>query len=148
MPPFLDFDTSLENSRLDQTTNTPALATLFLLADQIEWMNSQGGLEWSASRCDQSAGILYSWAENARASPPPLSPTPTHAARSSARSTSSTASTPTAIAATLRANGIVDTESYRKLGRNQLRIAMFPAIEPTDVEALSACVDWIVEQTG
>ena len=138
IPAFLDLKIALDNSVLDQTYNTPALATIFLLAEQLDWMNDNGGLEWTASRCDRSAEILYTLGRAVRLRPPvrrePGRPQP----RGRAPSTSSTRSTPSAVAAVLRANGIVDTEPYRKLGRNQLRIAMFPAIEPDDVAALCA----------
>jgi phosphoserine aminotransferase len=142
-PSSLDLTIALENSRLDQTYNTPALVTLFLLADTIEWINDQGGLEWSASRCDRSAEILYGWAE---ASP---HATPFVAKPSERSHVSATIDfegvDANEIAAVLRANGIVDTESYRKLGRNQLRIALFPAIEPDDVATLTRAIDFIIE---
>jgi len=144
-PAFLDLNVALENSRLNQTYNTPALATLWLLATQIEWFNAQGGLEWAASRTDTSAEILYGWAEAAEFATPFVAKV---AERSHAVATIDFTGDvdAAAIAATLRANGIVDTEPYRKLGRNQLRIALFPAIEPADVEALTACIDWVVAQ--
>ncbi len=141
VPAFLDLGIALENSRLDQTYNTPALATLFLFAEQLGWMLNNGGLEWAASRCDRSAEILYGWAERSDYATPFVAD-PASAATSSAPSTSTAASTPT-VSAVLRANGMVDTESYRKLGRNQLRIAMFPGIDPDDVAALTACVDHV-----
>jgi phosphoserine aminotransferase len=143
-PPSIDLGIALENSRLDQTYNTPALATIFLVADTLEWMLEHGGLEWSASRCDRSAEILYGWAE---AHP--------HAAPFVAKPSERSHVTGTidfdgvdaaAIAAVLRANGIVDTEPYRKLGRNQLRIAMFPAIEPDDIATLTRAIDFVVER--
>ena len=142
-PASLDLAIALENSRLDQTYNTPALVTLFLLADTIDWMLDHGGLDWAASRCDRSAEILYGWAE--------ASPTATpFVAKPSERShTSATIDfdgvDASEIAAVLRANGIVDTEPYRKLGRNQLRIAMFPAIEPDDVATLTHAIDFVVD---
>jgi phosphoserine aminotransferase len=145
VPAFLDLSIALEQSRLDQTYNTPALATLLLLADQIDWMNAQGGLDWAVGRTAESSGRLYTWADKAPyASPFVADP----AERSPVVGTidfddSIDAS---AIAKVLRANGIVDTEPYRKLGRNQLRIAMFPAIEPDDVEALTHCIDWVVDR--
>jgi phosphoserine aminotransferase len=146
-PASLDLHIALEQSRLDQTYNTPALATLFLLADQIDWMLGHGGLEWCASRCDRSAEHLYGWAEaSPYASPYVEDP----AARSHVVGTIDFADDvdATAIAKVLRANGIVDTEPYRKLGRNQLRIAMFPAVEPDDVATLTRAVDFVVEQLG
>jgi phosphoserine aminotransferase len=144
VPASLDLGIALEQSRLDQTYNTPALATLFLLADQIDWMLSHGGLEWATSRCDRSAETLYGWAEaSAVASPYVAKPDE----RSHVVGTIDFADglDAAAIAAALRANGIVDTEPYRKLGRNQLRIAMFPAIEPDDVGILTRAVDYVVE---
>ncbi len=143
-PPSLDLGIALQNSRLDQTYNTPALATLFLLADTIEWINGNGGLEWSVRRCEQSAEIVYGWAEaSPHASPFVTKP----AERSTVTATIDFEGVRADdLATALRANGIVDTESYRKLGRNQLRIAMFPAVEPDDVEALTACIDYVVGQ--
>ena len=145
VPASLDLGIALAQSRLDQTYNTPALATLFLLADQIDWMLGNGGLEWSAGRCDRSAEILYGWAEaSAIASPYVAKPDE----RSRVVGTIDFADTidAAAIARTLRANGIVDTEPYRKLGRNQLRIAMFPAIEPDDVATLTHAIDFVISE--
>lgn len=144
MPPSLSLPLALENSRADQTYNTPALATLFLLAEQVEWMLGEGGLEWAAARSDRSAAILYGWAEASEyAAPYVVDP----GVRSPVTGTIdfSASIDAAAIAATLRANGILDTEPYRKLGRNQLRIAMFPGIDPEDIAALTACVDYVVE---
>ena len=145
VPRFLDLNVAVENSRLNQTYNTPALATLWLLAEQIEWMNAQGGLEWAASRSDTSAEILYGWAE-AAAFATPFVANPADRSHSVATIDFSDEVDAARIARTLRDNGVVDTEPYRKLGRNQLRIALFPAIEPADVEALTACIDWVVER--
>jgi phosphoserine aminotransferase len=145
MPAFLDLVTAVENSRLEQTYNTPALATVFLAAEQTDWMLAQGGLSWAAKRTAESASILYGWAErSAVASPFVTDP----ALRSNVVATIDFADGVDAslIAKTLRANGIVDTEPYRKLGRNQLRVAMFPAVEPSDIDALTACIDYIVER--
>lgn len=144
VPPSLDLAVALESSRLDQTYNTPALATLFLLADQVEWMLGQGGLEWAASRCDRSAEILYGWAE---ASPvaTPFVAKPSERSPVTATVDFDETVDAAALATTLRANGIVDTEPYRKLGRNQLRIALFPAIEPDDVATLTRAIDYLVE---
>jgi phosphoserine aminotransferase len=142
VPAFLDLKIALDNSRLDQTYNTPALATLLLFAEQVDWMLANGGLEWTASRCDRSAEILYTWAEQSDfASPFVEKPSE----RSHVVGTIDLADSIDAkqVAATLRANGILDTEPYRKLGRNQLRIAMFPAIDPDDVSALCACVNHV-----
>ena len=143
VPASLDLRIALENSRQDQTYNTPALATLFLLTDQVEWMIAHGGLEWAASRCDRSAEYLYGWAESASyASPFVAKPAErSHVVGTVDLDTSVEASTVTRV---LRANGIVDTEPYRKLGRNQLRVAMFPAVEPDDVAALTRCIDHVV----
>ena len=143
MPASLDLSIALENSRKDQTYNTPALATIFLAVQQVEWINNNGGLEWAAGRCDQSAQTMYSWAQAAAyASPFVVDP----ADRSHVVATIDLDETidATIVSKVLRANGIVDTESYRKLGRNQLRVAMFPAIDPADVEALTHCVDHVV----
>jgi phosphoserine aminotransferase len=150
IPDFLSLRIALENSAKDQTYNTPAVATLFLLAEQIEWMLGQGGLPWASARSAQSAATLYGWAERTGyvspfvADPAQRSPvvgTIDISPQAGALSADD-------IAATLRANGIVDTESYRKLGRNQLRIAMFPAVDPADIEALTACIDYVAERLG
>jgi phosphoserine aminotransferase len=145
VPASLDLSIAVENSRLEQTYNTPALATLLLLAEQVEWMNENGGLEFSAGRCDRSAAILYGWAERTEYTSPFVVDTE---ARSHVVGTIDFAESvdAAAVAATLRQNGIVDTEPYRKLGRNQLRIGMFPAVDPEDVEALTACIDHVVSQ--
>lgn len=145
IPAFLDLVTAIENSRKQQTYNTPALATIFLAAEQTEWILGQGGLAWSTKRTAESAAALYGWAErSAVASPFVADP----ALRSTVVATVDFAAGVDAsvIAKVLRANGIVDTEPYRKLGRNQLRIAMYPAVDPADVEALTACIDYIVGQ--
>jgi phosphoserine aminotransferase len=142
-PASLDLSIALENSRLDQTYNTPALATLFLLDQQLRWMNEGGGLEFAASRSDESASILYEWAEKASyASPFVADP----AMRSSVVGTIDLegVDAPT-VSKVLRDNGIVDTDSYRKLGRNQLRIGMFPSVDASDIEALTQCIDWVVD---
>ena len=142
-PAFLDLKLAADNSRKDQTYNTPALATVFLTAQQVDWLNGNGGLEWAASRSDQSADILYGWAESSDIAEPFVADA---AARSRVVATIDFDDRVDAdtISAVLRANGIVDTEGYRKLGRNQLRIGMFPAIEPEDIKALTACLDYIV----
>jgi phosphoserine aminotransferase len=146
-PESLSLSTALENSRKEQTYNTPALATLILLADQIEWMLGSGGLDWCVERSGASSGHLYEWAEE-RDWAAPFVADP--AKRSLVVGTIDFAEGVDAavIAATLRENGIVDTEPYRKLGRNQLRIGLFPTVEPGDVEALTACIDWVVENVG
>ncbi|MEO3743582.1 phosphoserine transaminase [Plantactinospora sp. B5E13] len=145
IPAFLDLVTAIDNSRLEQTYNTPALATVFLAAEQTDWMNAQGGLAWAAKRTAESAAIVYGWAERSTVATPFVTDP---ALRSNVVATIDFAEgvDATAIAKALRANGIVDTEPYRKLGRNQLRIALFPAVEPADVEALTACVDHVVER--
>jgi phosphoserine aminotransferase len=144
-PVFLDLMTAVENSRLDQTTNTPALATLFLLSNQIDWINHQGGLDWAAERCEHSSSILYGWAEKSGFATPFVT-APEQRSPVVGTIDFDDEINANVVASILRDNGIVDTESYRKLGRNQLRVALFPAIEPADVEALTACIDWIVER--
>lgn len=143
IPAFFDLSIAIENSRLDQTYNTPAVTTLMLLADQIEWMNTNGGLSFAAGRSEKSSNILYSWAEKTSYTTPFVT---NSAMRSKVVGTINfdDAIDATKIAAALRANGIVDTEPYRKLGKNQLRIGMFPAVEPSDVEALTKCIDFVV----
>ncbi len=147
IPEFLSLHTALENSRKDQTYNTPAVATLFLLADQINWMLDGGGLDWCVARTRASSEHLYGWAERTGYTTPFVTDP---AKRSLVVGTIDfdDALDAAAVAATLRANGIVDVEPYRKLGRNQLRIGMFPAVETADVQALTACVDWVVERIG
>jgi phosphoserine aminotransferase len=145
-PAFLSLAVAVENSRKEQTYNTPAVATLFLLAEQIEWLVDGGGLEFGVSRTRASSDHLYGWAETAEMASPFVSDP---AKRSLVVGTIDFAEEvdAAALAATLRANGIVDTEPYRKLGRNQLRIGMFPAVDPADVEALTACIDWVLENS-
>ncbi|WP_126297660.1 phosphoserine transaminase [Cellulomonas fimi] len=147
VPEFLSLTTAVANSRLDQTLNTPAIATLVLLAEQLDWMVAQGGLAWAAQRTATSAAHLYGWAE-ARDWASPFVPDP--AARSSVVGTIDLSPEVEAatVAKVLRAHGVVDVEPYRKLGRNQLRIAMYPAVDPEDVLALTACVDHVVEHLG
>jgi phosphoserine aminotransferase len=143
IPAILDLGLALDNSRKDQTLNTPALATLFLLAEQIGWLLGNGGLAWSTKRCEESAGIVYGWAE---ASPyaRPFVADPARRSRTVATIDLDESIDATRVTAALRANGIVDTEPYRKLGRNQLRIGMFPAIEPSDLVRLTRSVDYVV----
>ncbi|MBG0739677.1 phosphoserine transaminase [Paeniglutamicibacter antarcticus] len=143
IPDFLNLQTAIDNSRLNQTYNTPALATLVTLNEQIKWLNTSGGLDFAAARTADSAGRLYSWAEqSAVASPFVTDP----ADRSNVIVTIDFDGSvdAAAVAKTLRANGIVDVEPYRKLGRNQLRVATFVAIEPDDVSALIACIDFVI----
>jgi len=143
VPAFFDLGIAIENSRLDQTYNTPALVTLMLLAEQIEWMNANGGLTFAAGRSTQSSDILYSWAEKTSYTTPFVTDP---AMRSKVVGTIDfdDAIDATKICAALRANGIVDTEPYRKLGKNQIRIGMFPAVDPSDVDALTKCIDHVV----
>ena len=143
VPAFFDLGIAIENSRLDQTYNTPALMTLMLLADQIEWMNTNGGLKFAAGRSADSASRLYSWAEKTSYTTPFVTDP---AMRSKVVGTINfdEAIDANFVAATLRANGIVDTDSYRKLGKNQLRVGMFPAIDPSDLDALTASIDFVV----
>lgn len=145
VPAFFDLRTALAQSRLDQTYNTPALATIFLMAEQLDWMNGQGGLDAMVARTTESSTHLYRWAEEHPLATPFVAD-PEH--RSLVVGTVDLdASVPAEqVAAVLRANGVVDTEPYRKLGRNQLRIAMFPAVEPADVRALTTCLDWVIER--
>ena len=143
VPASYDLTIAVEQSRLDQTYNTPALATIFLMAEQVDWINAQGGLDWSVARTRDSSERLYGWAETSPyASAFVLDP----AMRSQVVGTIDFDDSvdAAAVAKVLRANGVVDTEPYRKLGRNQLRIAMFPAVEPSDVEALTGCIDHVV----
>ena len=143
-PAFLSLQIALESSRKEQTYNTPALATLLLLADQVEWMLGHCGLDWCVERTSASSGHLYAWAEAAEQATPFVADP---AKRSLVVGTIDFTGEidAAALAATLRANGIVDVEPYRKLGRNQLRVGMFPAVEPADVEALTACIEWTIE---
>ncbi|MGH3435840.1 MAG: phosphoserine transaminase [Sciscionella sp.] len=147
VPEFLSLTTALDNSRKDQTYNTPSVATLFLLADQIEWMLANGGLPWTTARTADSSSRLYEWAEKTSYTTPFVSDP---AKRSQVVGTVDFTDSvdAAAVAKTLRGNGIVDVEPYRKLGRNQLRVGMFPAIDPDDVTALTRCVDWVVERQG
>ena len=143
VPAFFDLGIAIENSRLDQTYNTPALMTLMLLADQIEWMNTNGGLKFAAGRSADSSSRLYSWAEKTSYTTPFVTDP---AMRSKVVGTINfdEAIDANVVAATLRANGIVDTDSYRKLGKNQLRVGMFPAVDPSDIDALTASIDFVV----
>ncbi|WP_243791543.1 phosphoserine transaminase [Saccharopolyspora gloriosae] len=145
VPEFLSLPTALDNSRKDQTYNTPAVATLFLLADQIDWMNSQGGLDWCTARTRESSQRLYQWAE-ASSYATPFVQDPAKRSQVVVTLDFDDSIDAAAIAKALRANGIVDTEPYRKLGRNQLRVGTFPAIEPDDVTALTKSIDWVVSQ--
>ncbi|GAB90644.1 phosphoserine aminotransferase, partial [Gordonia rhizosphera NBRC 16068] len=144
-PEFLSLPTAVDNSSKNQTYNTPAVGSLLLLDNQIQWMLAQGGLDWCVSRTKDSSSRLYSWAEASEyATPFVVDP----AQRSQVVGTIDFNDDvdAAAVAKTLRANGVVDTEPYRKLGRNQLRIGMFPAIDPDDVSKLTACIDFVVER--
>ncbi len=145
IPDFLDLQTAIDNSRLNQTYNTPALATIFLMAEQVDWFNANGGLSWCTARTSESSGVLYDWAAASDVAAPFVSDP---ALRSAVVATIDIddAIDATGICKALRANGIVDTEPYRKLGRNQLRVAVFPAVEPDDVRALVACIDNVISQ--
>jgi phosphoserine aminotransferase len=147
VPDFLSLPIAIDNSTKDQTYNTPALATLLMFAEQINWMNSHGGLSWTTARCHDSAHRLYSWAENSEYAMPFVAD-PAHRSNVVGTIDFTDAVDAAAVAKVLRANGIVDTEPYRKLGRNQLRIAMFPTIDPEDVSLLTQSIDWIVSQLG
>lgn len=144
VPEFFSLPVAIDNSAKDQTYNTPAVATLFLLADQLDWMNGNGGLAWTTARTAESSQRLYTWAEKSAYATPFAAPE----FRSQVVGTIdfSDSVDAAAVAKVLRANDIVDTEPYRKLGRNQLRIAMFPAVDPADIEALTTCVDYVVER--
>jgi phosphoserine aminotransferase len=142
IPASMSLKIALDNSKANQTYNTPALATLFLFEQQVAWMNERGGLAWTVERCRESSSILYNWAENSTFATPFVTDL---AKRSAVVGTIDIDGVKADdICAALRANGIVDTDSYRKLGRNQLRVGMFPAVEPSDVEALTACIDHVV----
>jgi phosphoserine aminotransferase len=143
VPASLDLSIAIEQSRLDQTYNTPALATLLLLADQLDWMLAGGGLDFAAGRSEASARTLYGWAESSDFATPFVAKPDERSNVVGTIDFDSSVDAAT-VAKVLRANGIVDTDPYRKLGRNQLRIAMFPAIDPADVEALTHCIDFVV----
>jgi phosphoserine aminotransferase len=143
-PPSLSLALAVDNSRADQTYNTPALATLFLLADQIDWINGRGGLEWAAGRCDASSAILYGWADEHSLATPFVTERELRSTVTVTIDFDEAVSADT-IAKVLRQNGVVDTESYRKLGRNQLRVACFPAVDPDDVAQLTRAIDYVID---
>jgi phosphoserine aminotransferase len=147
IPEFLSLTTAVDNSAKDQTYNTPAVGTLLMLADQVDWMLGLGGLDGCVARTRDSSTRLYEWAEKTSYTTPFVA-RPEHRSQVVGTIDFDDAVDASAVAKTLRANGIVDTEPYRKLGRNQLRIGMFPAIEPDDISALTACIDWVVERLG
>lgn len=145
IPAFLDLQTAVEQSRLEQTYNTPALATIIMMAEQVDWFNANGGLDWAVGRSSESTSHVYDWAEASSFATPYVADP---AKRSGVVATIDfdDAIDANEVAKVLRANGIVDTEPYRKLGRNQLRIAAFPAVEPNDVRALTSCIDFVVSE--
>jgi phosphoserine aminotransferase len=145
VPAFLDLNIALDNSRKDQTYNTPALATIHLAVSQIQWIIDNGGMPWAAARCDRSAETVYSWAEASDYAHPYVED-PTVRSHVVATVDLDDALPAATVSKVLRANGIVDTEGYRKLGRNQLRIALYPAIEPDDVAALTRCLDYVADR--
>ena len=142
IPEFFSLQVAIDNSRLQQTYNTPAVATLFLLADQVEWLLGQGGLAWATARTAQSSAVLYGWAGQADFATP-FVPDPLQRSAVVGAIDFAEGIDARALSAALRANGIVDTDSYRKLGRNQLRIGMFPAIDPDDVVQITRCIDHV-----
>jgi phosphoserine aminotransferase len=144
-PASLDLKIALDNSRKDQTYNTPALATIHLAVTQIQWIIDHGGMPWAAARCDRSAEVVYGWAEACDYARPYVAD-PADRSHVVATVDLDDALPAATVSSVLRANGIVDTEGYRKLGRNQLRIALYPAIEPDDVAALTRCIDHVAER--
>ncbi len=147
IPEFLDLSVAVHNSRQDQTLNTPAVATLALLADQVEWLNGRGGLAWATTRTADSSGRLYRWAEQTSWASPFVTD-PAHRSQVVVTIDLDPALDHAVIAQVLRANGIVDVDPYRKLGRNQLRVGVFPAVDPGDVQALIACLEHVVQRLG
>ena len=145
VPPFLSLTSALDNARKDQTLNTPAIATLIMLENQVRWLNANGGMDWAAARCERSASLLYAWAEKSDFATPFVSDP---SARSHSVVTVDLDDSLDAgqVVSALRDNGIVDTSGYRKLGRNQLRIGVFPSVEPSDVVALTHCIDYVAER--
>jgi phosphoserine aminotransferase len=144
VPPFFDLPTAIDNSAKNQTYNTPSVATLFLMAEQLDWMNANGALAGMVERTTASSDVLYGWAEKTSYTTPYVAD-PAHRSLVIGTVDFDESIDAAAIAKVLRAHGVVDTEPYRKLGRNQLRIAMYPAVDPADVEALTRCIDYVVE---
>src|SRR5262249_14024923 len=144
VPASLDLGIALENSRKDQTYNTPALATIFLANQQVDWINQHGGPGWAATRCDTSAATIYGWAEASAYATPFVADPDQRSHVVATIDLDETVVDANVVSKVLRANGVIDTESYRKLGRNQLRIALFPSIEPDDVARLTRCIDHVV----
>lgn len=147
IPEFLSLANAIDNSRLNQTLNTPALSTLLLLENQLDWINGNGGLEWASARTQESSSALYDWAESVSYATPFVAD-PAHRSQVVVTIDFDDAVDAAAIAATLRSNGVVDTEPYRKLGRNQLRVATFTAIEPSDVRSLISSIEYVVGELG
>jgi phosphoserine aminotransferase len=145
IPGFFSLPTAIDNARKQQTYNTPAVATLFLMADQLDWMLARGGLAWATARTAESSGHLYAWAEKSPVATPFVTDPGQRSAVVGTIDFDESVDA-AALARILRANGIVDTEPYRSLGRNQLRIGMFPAVDPADVQALTACLDYVIER--
>ena len=145
IPETLNLGNALTNSRLDQTLNTPALATIALMDEQVRWINGNGGLEWASARTAESSGVLYEWAESSEVATPFVA-NPEYRSQVVATIDFDDSIDAAAISKVLRANGVVDTDPYRKLGRNQLRIATFTAVEPDDVRALTECIDYVLER--
>jgi phosphoserine aminotransferase len=143
IPEFLSLKNAVDNSRLDQTLNTPAIATLLLMEAQLDWIHANGGLAWADARTRESSGVLYDWAA-ASAYATPFVAEPSHRSQVVVTIDFDASVDAAEVAKVLRANGIVDTEPYRKLGRNQLRVATFTAIDPDDVRALTGAIDWVV----
>lgn len=143
IPDFLSLQAAVTNSRANQTLNTPALATLILLAEQLDWLNARGGLDWAAARTQESSSILYNWAQASTYATPFVTDPATRSAVVGTIDFDDSVDA-AAVASVLRANGVVDVDPYRKLGRNQLRVAMFPAVEPSDVAALTECIDYVI----
>ena len=147
IPAFLDLATAVDNSRKNQTYNTPSLATLFLLAEQLDWLNAGGGLKYAVERTRDSSSRLYGWAERTEFTTPYVTDPASRSLVVGTINFDESIDAPL-VAQTLRANGIVDVEPYRKLGRNQLRVGMYPAVDPEDVEALTTCIDYVAGAIG
>jgi phosphoserine aminotransferase len=144
IPEFLSLKNAVDNSRLEQTLNTPAIGTLLLMENQVKWMNERGGLAWADARTRESSGVLYDWAAS-RDFATPFVTNPDHRSQVVVTIDFDDSIDAATVSKVLRANGVVDTDPYRKLGRNQLRVATFTAIDPDDVRALTACIDFVVE---
>jgi phosphoserine aminotransferase len=145
IPAFFGLTEAIKQSRLGQTVNTPAVATLFLMAEQLDWMNAHGGLTGMVARTAASAEVLYGWAEKSGYARP-FVPEPAHRSLVVGTVELDERLDRSVVMEVLRANGIVDVDAYRGIGTNQLRIAMYPAVDAADVEALTGCLDWVVER--